>query len=60
VPGLAAADYRPVDPQMCEAAQPGHGGDDGRHVGDLALGKMVGLGAGVGDELLPLAIIELL
>ena len=60
VPGLAAADHGPVDLQVCEAAQPGHGGDDGRHVGDLVLGQMAGLGSGVGDELLALAIVELL
>jgi hypothetical protein len=60
VPGLAAADHRPVDLQMCEAAQPGHGGDNGRHIGDLILGEMAGLGPGVADELSALAIVELL
>ena len=40
VPGLAPADDGPVDLRMCEAAQTGHGGDDGRHVGDLFLGDI--------------------
>src|SRR5215468_12604980 len=45
---------------MCEAAQPGHGGDNGRRDCDLVLGQMSGLGPGVGDELFALAIVELL
>ena len=49
-----------TDLQMGEAAQPRQRGDDGRHVGDLVLGQIAGLGAGVGDELLAVAVIELL
>ena len=58
--GLAAADHGRIDVELREAAQARHGGDDGRHVGDLVLGEMARLGARIGDQLLALAVIELL
>ena len=50
VASLAATNDRRVDHEVGETAQPGHGSDDGRHVGDLVFGEMPGLGAVAGDE----------
>jgi hypothetical protein len=60
MPGLAAADYGPGDHKVRKAAQPSHGLDNGRHVVDLALGEMAGLGPGIGDDFLALTIVEFL
>ena len=47
----------------CRAAKPrsrSQGGEDRRHVGDLALGQVAGLRPRVGDQLLALAVVQLL
>src|SRR6516162_5806449 len=45
---------------MGEAAQTGQCGGDGRHVRDLVLTQIAGLGARIGDQLLAVAVVELL
>ena len=57
---LATADHRRVDLQMRKAAQPHHGGGDGGHVGDLVFGQVPRLGAGIGRQLLALAVVKFL
>ena len=58
--GLAFADHRLGQIEMGEAAQPRQRGDDGRHVRDLVLAQIAGLGARIGDQLLAVAVIEFL
>src|SRR6516162_1442298 len=45
---------------MGEAAQTGQCGGDGRHVRDLVLTQIAGLGARIGDQLLAVAVVEFL
>ena len=60
MPALAASDRRLVDPQVSKAAQPDHGGNDRWHIRDLVFSQVAGFGARVGDELLAVAVVQLL
>src|SRR5262245_15892708 len=56
---LAAPDHW-IDLQVGEAAQTGQRSDNRRRIGDLVLGQVAGLRARIGNELLALAVVELL
>ena len=58
--GLAAADHRRGDVELSKAAQARQRGDDRRHVADLIFGEVTGFRARIGDQLLAVAVIQLL
>src|SRR5208337_282180 len=58
--GLAFPDHRLGQIEMGEAAQPRQRGGDGRHVRDLVLAQIAGLGARIGDQLFAVAVVEFL
>src|SRR6202045_2349539 len=57
--GLAAADHR-RDFEVNKAAQAGQRGDNRRHVADLIFAQVTGFRARIGDQLLAVAVIQLL
>jgi putative transposase len=58
--GLATADHRRRDFELSKATQAGQRGDDRRHVTDLIFDQVTGFRARVGDQLLAVAVIQLL
>src|ERR1700730_14374761 len=58
--GLAAADHRRRDFKLSKATQAGQRGDYRRHVADLIFAQVPGFRARIGDQLLAVAVIQLL
>src|ERR1700730_16799069 len=58
--GLAAADHRRRDFELSKATQAGQRGDHRRHVTGLIFAQVTGFRARIGDQLLAVAVIQLL
>jgi hypothetical protein len=58
--GLATADHRRREFELSKATQAGQRGDNRRHVADLIFAQVPGFRARIGDQLLAVAVIQLL